>query len=243
MNNKNNLIVPFLILGLSIIIGVFIFVSAWKSNQRANQTITVTGSAKKEIISDLGFLRGSLTVQMATPEYAFRELNNQKKILLAYLDKKGFPKEKVEFFTMNNYPVYEMGPQGYSTGRVIGYVYNQRMQISSEDVNKIKEISLDMASLVEQGLNFNVEMPEYHYTKLADLKIEIQAEAAKDAMIRAQKIAEATGRDLGPMRTARMGVLQITPKFSNVISDYGINDLSSIEKEIIGVVNASFEIE
>lgn len=243
MNNKNNLIVPFLILGLSIIIGVFIFVSAWKSNQRANQTITVTGSAKKEIISDLGFLRGSLTVQMTTPEYAFRELNNQKKILLAYLDKKGFPKEKVEFFTMNNYPVYEMGPQGYSTGRVIGYVYNQRMQISSEDVNKIKEISLDMASLVEQGLNFNVEMPEYHYTKLADLKIEIQAEAAKDAMIRAQKIAEATGRDLGPMRTARMGVLQITPKFSNVISDYGINDLSSIEKEIIGVVNASFEIE
>lgn len=243
MNNKNNLIVPFLILGLSIIIGVFIFVSAWKSNQSANQTITVTGSAKKEIVSDLGFLRGTLMVQAASPEYAFRELNRQKPVLLNYLKNKGFPSDKVEFFTMNNYPVYEIGSQGYSTGRIIGYVYNQRMQISSEEVNKIKEISLDIASLVEQGINFNVEMPEYHYTKLAELKIEIQAEAAKDAMVRAQKIAEATGRDLGPMRTARMGVLQITPKFSNVISDYGINDLSSIEKEIIGVVNASFEIE
>jgi hypothetical protein len=243
MNNKNNLIVPFLILGLSIIIGVFIFVSAWKSNQSANQTITVTGSAKKEIVSDLGFLRGTLMVQAASPEYAFRELNRQKPVLLNYLKNKGFQSDKVEFFTMNNYPVYEIGSQGYSTGRIIGYVYNQRMQISSEDVNKIKEISLDIASLVEQGINFNVEMPEYHYTKLAELKIEIQAEAAKDAMVRAQKIAEATGRDLGPMRTARMGVLQITPKFSNVISDYGINDLSSIEKEIIGVVNASFEIE
>ncbi|HSL90267.1 MAG TPA: SIMPL domain-containing protein [Ignavibacteriaceae bacterium] len=243
MNNKNNLIVPFLILGLSIIIGVFIFVSAWKSNQSANQTITVTGSAKKEIVSDLGFLRGTLMVQAASPEYAFRELNRQKPVLLNYLKNNGFQSDKVEFFTMNNYPVYEIGSQGYSTGRIIGYVYNQRMQISSEDVNKIKEISLDIASLVEQGINFNVEMPEYHYTKLAELKIEIQAEAAKDAMVRAQKIAEATGRDLGPMRTARMGVLQITPKFSNVISDYGINDLSSIEKEIIGVVNASFEIE
>jgi hypothetical protein len=40
-----------------------------------------------------------------------------------------------------------------------------------------------------------------------------------------------------------MGVLQITPKFSNMISDYGINDLSSIEKEITAVVNASFEIK
>lgn len=243
MNNKNNLIVPFLILGFSIVIGIFIFVGAWKSNQSANQTITVTGSAKKEIISDLGFLRGTLTVQAAAPEYAFRELNRSRPILLLYLEKKGFPKDKVEFFTMNNYPVYEIGTQGYSTGRIIGYVYNQRMEISSTDVNKIKEISLDIASLVEQGINFNVEMPEYHYTKLAELKIEIQAEAAKDAMVRAQKIAEATGRDLGPMRTARMGVLQITPKFSNVISDYGINDLSSIDKEIIGVVNASFEID
>ena len=45
------------------------------------------------------------------------------------------------------------------------------------------------------------------------------------------------------MRSARMGVLQITPKFSNAVSDYGINDLSSIDKEIVGVVNASFQIE
>ncbi|MFO7525007.1 MAG: hypothetical protein R6W68_06100 [Ignavibacteriaceae bacterium] len=72
MNNKNNLIVPFLILGFSIVIGIFIFVGAWKSNQSANQTITVTGSAKKEIISDLGFLRGTLTVQAPSPENAFR---------------------------------------------------------------------------------------------------------------------------------------------------------------------------
>ncbi|MBE0538338.1 MAG: SIMPL domain-containing protein, partial [Ignavibacterium sp.] len=132
---------------------------------------------------------------------------------------------------------------GYQTGRVIGYVYSQRMQIQSSDVNLIKDISLDITSLIQKGVNFNVEQPEYHYTKMADLKIEIQAAAAKDAMIRAQKIAEATDRELGPMRNARMGVLQITPKFSNAVSDYGINDLSSIEKEIVGVVNASFEIE
>ncbi|MCK7525433.1 MAG: SIMPL domain-containing protein [Ignavibacteriales bacterium] len=178
-----------------------------------------------------------------TSESAFAELNRQKPILVSYLEKKGFPKDKIEFNTINNYPVYEMSEQGYQTGRVIGYIYSQRIEIQSSDVNKIKELSLDITSLIERGVSFNVEQPEYHYTKMADLKIEIQAAAARDAMIRAQKIAEATDRDLGPMRSARMGVLQITPKFSNAISDYGINDLSSIEKEIIGVVNASFEIE
>jgi hypothetical protein len=40
-----------------------------------------------------------------------------------------------------------------------------------------------------------------------------------------------------------MGVLQITPVNSNLTSDYGINDASSIEKEITAVVNATFRIE
>lgn len=243
MEKKNNLFLPAVIIGISFIISVVFFTNAWKSNQRANQTINVTGSAKKEIISDLGFLRGTISVRSQTSESAFAELNRQKPILVSYLEGKGFPKDKIEFNTINNYPVYEMSEQGYQTGRVIGYIYSQRIEIQSSDVNKIKELSLDITSLIERGVSFNVEQPEYHYTKMAELKIDIQAAAARDAMIRAQKIAEATDRDLGPMRSARMGVLQITPKFSNAISDYGINDLSSIEKEIIGVVNASFEIE
>lgn len=243
MEKKNDLFLPVLILGLSFIVGVVIFTNAWKSSQSANQTINVTGSAKKEIVSDLGFLRGTITVQSSTSEGAFAELNRQRPILVSYLEGKGFTKDKIEFFTINSYPVYETNNMGYQTGIVRAYVYSQRIEIQSTDVNKIKELSLDITSLIEKGVDFNVEQPEYHYTKMADLKIEIQAAAAKDAMIRAEKIAEATDRELGPMRSARMGVLQITPKFSNAISDYGINDLSSIEKEIVGVVNASFEIE
>lgn len=243
MEKNNHLFLPAVIIGVSFIIGVVFFTNAWKSSQSANQTISVTGSAKKEIVSDLGFLRGTISVQSSTSESAFAELNRQKPIVISYLERKGFPKDKIEFNTISSYAVYEMSDQGYQTGRINGYVYSQRIEIQSTDVIKIKELSLDITSLIERGVSFNVEQPEYHYTKIADLKFEIQAAAAKDAMIRAQKIAEATDRDLGPMRSARMGVLQITPKFSNAISDYGINDLSSIEKEIIGVVNASFEIE
>ena len=36
------------------------------------------------------------------------------------------------------------------------------------------------------------------------------AEAAKDAKVRAEKVAESTGSSIGSVRTARMGVLQIT---------------------------------
>jgi hypothetical protein len=120
---------------------------------------------------------------------------------------------------------------------------SQSLDVESADVNLIKSISLDISSLVEQGVNFMVNPPEYYYTKIGDIKIEIQAEAAKDAMVRGQRIAKATGRELGALRSARMGVLQITPENSNLTSDYGVNDVSSIRKEITAVVSANFAIE
>ncbi|HAB53833.1 MAG: hypothetical protein A2315_12745 [Ignavibacteria bacterium RIFOXYB2_FULL_35_12] len=243
MENKNNNLMPFIVLGISLIVCSVIFVTAWRANYSSNQTITVTGSAKKDITSDLGILRGSITVEAPTAELAYQELKRQKPVLTSYLASNGFPEKEIEFFTMNGYPIYEISPSGYQTSKVRAYTYSQRIEIKSNDVNKIKSISLEITSLIEKGVSFNVEMPEYHYSKIADVKIEIQAEAAKDAMNRASRIALSTGRELGPMRSARMGVIQITPRLSNQISDYGVNDLSSIEKEITAVVNASFEIE
>lgn len=243
METRNNLIISALIIGAALVISSILFVATWKSNYNANQTITVTGSAKKLIVSDFGMLRGTIMVTGISAEAAYRELQSEKPKLLSYLASKGFPADKVEFFTINSYPIYETSAQGNPTSNVIGYSYSQRLEIESNDVNKIKEISLDISSVIEQGVHFQVEMPEYHYSKIADLKIDVQAAAAKDAMVRANKIAEATGRSLGTMTEARMGVLQITPRLSNQVSDYGINDLSSIEKEITAVVNASFLIK
>ena len=243
MENKNNNLIPFLILAIALIVCSVIFVTAWRANYSSNQTITVTGSAKKDITSDLGILRGSISVEAPAAEMAYQELKRQKPILIAYLASNGFPEKELEFFTMNSYPIYEMSSAGYQTNKVRAYNYSQRIEIKSNDVNKIKSISLEIPSLIEKGVSFSVEMPEYHYSKIAEVKIEIQAEAAKDAMNRASRIALSTGRDLGPMRSAKMGVIQITPRLSNQISDYGVNDLSSIEKEITAVVTASFEIE
>ncbi len=239
--NHNRFIVPAMLMGLSIIISVFIFGMNWKSIKKENQTITVTGSAKKAIRSDLGVLSGTLNAYAGSSQEAYRKLEAQKPMLMDYLQTKGFTKDKVEFNTINVYPQYNYS-NGYQ-GDIKGYSANQYFKIQSSDVNLIKEISLDITSLYSRGIDFNIMSPEYYYTQLAEMKIDIQAEAAKDAMNRAQKIAAATDSKIGTMRTARMGVIQITPVNSNMISDYGMNDVSSIEKEITAVVNASFEIE
>ncbi|HUH33090.1 MAG TPA: SIMPL domain-containing protein, partial [Daejeonella sp.] len=162
--------------------------------------------------------------------------------LVEYIRSKGFPADKITFQTISNYPIYNYNQNGQQMD-IRSYSASQMIDIQSGDVELIKAISLEISSLVEKGVNFQVNPPEYYYTKVGDIKIEIQAEAAKDAMTRGQRIAEATGRELGTLKSARMGVLQITPENSNMTSDYGINDVSSIRKEITAVVNANFSIE
>jgi hypothetical protein len=41
----------------------------------------------------------------------------------------------------------------------------------------------------------------------------------------------------------RVGVFQITPRFSTEVADYGINDTSSRDKDITAVVRVTFALE
>ncbi|PKL81665.1 MAG: SIMPL domain-containing protein [Ignavibacteriae bacterium HGW-Ignavibacteriae-3] len=242
MNEKYKYIIPISIPSAALILSVIIFSLVWKSAKNADQTITVTGSAKKMITSDLGIQRGTIQATSYDRRGAYQLIQQQMPVVLKYLAEKGLPKDQIEVFSINGYPIFEIAPNGNQTQKVLGYIYSQRFEVNSNDVKKIKELSLSLSSLVEKGLDINVDAPEYLFTKLDDLKIEVQAAASKNAMDRAAKIAEATGRSLGSLRNARMGVIQITPQNSNVISDYGMNDVSSVEKEITAVVSAAFEI-
>jgi uncharacterized protein len=84
--------------------------------------------------------------------------------------------------------------------------------------------------------------PQYLFTKLDDLKVDMIGEATKNAVERGRKIAQSTGRDVGVLRSAQVGVFQITPKNSTEVSDYGLYDTTAIEKKVTAVVNANFSI-
>lgn len=240
--NGNRFIAPALIIGIAAVIATCILAITASKIKSNDQSITTTGSAKQLIVSDLGILRGTISVQASSAMEAYRQLQAEKPIVLNYLKEKGFSEDSIEFQTSNTYANYQYNQNGQQIG-ISSYTTSQSVSVSSTDVNKIKEVSLDISSLIEQGVNFMVNSPEYYYTKLGDIKIEIQAEAAKDAMTRGERIAAATGRKLGALRRARMGVIQITPENSNMVSDMGVNDVSSIRKEVTAVVNADFSIK
>ena len=243
MKEKYQQLLTIAALPAAILLSVIILALVWKSTKNSDQTITVTGSAKKSIMSDMGIQRGTIQATSGDRKTAYQIVQQQMPVVLKYLEEKGFGKEQVEVFGISGYPVYEVNASGAQTSNILYYMYSQRFEVKSNDVNKIKELSVSLSSLVEKGLDMNAEMPEYLYTKIDDIKVEVQAEASKNAMDRAEKIAVSTGRSLGPLRNARMGVMQITPKNSNIVTDYGVNDVTSIEKDITAVVSASFQID
>jgi uncharacterized protein len=81
------------------------------------------------------------------------------------------------------------------------------------------------------------------YTKLADLRPKLLADATKDALGRAKVLVDATGGKLGGLRDVNVGVFQITAPNSTEVSDYGVYDTSTLRKDVTAVVNVSFALK
>lgn len=205
--------------------------------------ITVTGSAKKQITSDLVIWDGYFSASSPILHEAYTKIAADKKIVLDYLIKQGIPKNEIVFSSVSTYTTNKMLPNGQYTNELDYYTLSQNVSIRSKDINKITDISRSITELINDGVNFQSNSPQYIYTKLADVKIEVIAEAAKDAKKRASVIAENSGNKIGNLLNADMGVLQITPQYSTEISDMGMNDTSSVNKEITAVIHCKFKIE
>ncbi len=231
------------ILATGLVLSAAIIAFTWRGNHRLAQTLDVSGSARQDITADFAVLRFNLRGEGELAEAAYRDLRRQGPALEAFLRSHGFAPESISVQPVTIEPIQEWTDRGQMTGRTLRYNYRQRYELQSGDVRSVAALALDLAGLVEQGARIEPEAPEYHFTRLAEVKGAVQAAAARDAMERARSIAEASGARLGAIRRARMGVLQITPKHSTMIADYGVNDLTSIDKEITATAHASFAIE
>jgi hypothetical protein len=174
---------------------------------------------------------------------AYRSLSESVPRVKSYLLGKGIPENQITISSISSQTLHSKTADGEESPGISGYSLRQELEVRSNDVDKIAQIARQATELINQGILIESQAPEYHYTKLGDLKIEMLAEAAKDAKTRAEQIAKSTGSSIGSVRSARMGVLQITPADSSEVSDSGMNDTSSLDKDITAVVNIGFGVE
>lgn len=230
-------------LAIGLIIAATIFGWFFSRTRRADEAITVTGSAKRRITSDLVVWSAGVTAQAATLSEAYKQIAESTPKIKQYLLGKGIPEAQMTVSSITTTPQKRRDSEGNETSEITGYSLQQQIEVRSNDVQKIAQIAREATELINQGILIESKPPQYYYTQIGDLKIEMLGEAAKDAKERAEKVAASTGSSIGSIRSAKMGVLQITAADSTDVSDYGVYDTSTIEKDMTAVVNISFAVD
>lgn len=244
MKEKNNVwIIISVVLALGVIISSLIMTNGFVQVKADKDTLTVKGSAKKEIKSDLVVWSGSFSSESVDLKDAYNRIKDSQNKVEKYLIDEGISKDEIVFSSINTIPINRILPSGAYSNEIDRYKLQQTVEIRSKEIDKITEISRKATDIINEGVSFRSNMPQYFYTKLSDLKVDMIGLATEDSKKRAEKMLSTTGNSVGQLKSARVGVFQITPLYSNEISDYGINDTTSIDKEITAVVECEFEVK
>ena len=213
-----------LIIGAAIVLTALIFAGAFKNRNRASNTISVTGLGSKNFVSDLIVWNGNFTRKSPELKDAYAALDKDRENIKNYMISKGIKAESIIFSAVDIEKEFEelYDNSGNKTRSVFtGYKLKQNIQIESSEVDKIEEVSRQVTELINSGIEFYSSAPEYYYTKMAELKIAMIAEATKDANNRAAKIAENAGSSVGRLKKADMGVFQIVAQNSSEDFSWG----------------------
>jgi len=239
--------VQIVVLGICIALGTIIstvILSQGMINfkKASAEVIDVTGSAEKRIISDYIVWTSKFSARDAQLKAAFTKIKEDLGKVKGYLAGKGVEEGEIIVQQVITTPVYKLDKNGKATNEVEAYILDQIIETRSVDVMKLTAISRESTELIEQDVQFVSYAPQYFYTKLAELKLEMLEAASADARKRAVKILAPSGNRVGKIRSANMGVFQITPVNSTEVSAWGENDTSSLEKKVFAVVHADFAI-
>ena len=225
-----------LFLAAGLVCSAMLVTRAWVKVAEA-QTIQVTGSARKNVQSDLMIWRGHFSTEAETLLEAQLHLKEDMVKVEAFLKANG-----ITNYVLSPISIQRLWTKDNSQ-KPAGFQLSQSVEINSPEVENVTRLDRNSTMLIEQGVLFSTGSSEFIYTKAGEAKIEMLAEATKDARARAEQIAAQGGRKIHQLRSAKMGVFQITPLHSLQTTWEGVNDTSSLEKTITAVVTTSFSLK
>ncbi len=211
-------VIATLIAGVSLVVAVVLVVTGFVGyKQNAAGGITATGSATRDFSSDLIVWRGSFSAYGKSTTAAYEIIKKDAGTIEEYLVAHNVPKESIVFSSVDISPDYRQIYNDYGNNigsELVGYSLSQRLTIQSTDVDNIEVISRDITELIGSGVNFSSEAPEYYYTKLGELKLELIDVATTDAKARIDIMAKQAGGKVGKLLSSTLGTFQITAQNS-----------------------------
>jgi hypothetical protein len=212
------------------------------------RTLTVTGSAKTHVTSDLALWTVHVAGEGQTIEEAYDKLSSATESVRSFLTAKGFPEGSVELTAIgtqvhSKHVKHKKGDEVTEEEVFVSYELSRSFDIRTTEVERVAKAAGEVTEILKTGVHMETYAPSFVYTGLDELKVKMIGEATANARERADTIASGSKCRIGSVKEARAGVLQITPPWSTEVSEGGVNDTSTIEKQVTAVVHLTLMIE
>jgi hypothetical protein len=227
----------------SFVVSTVVAARAYRARGEVPRTLDVTGMARLRIRSDVAVWQVRVQGEGETLAAAFERLEAGMKGVRGFLGQREFGEAEVAEGAIGTETHYVRDKDGKETRQVQAYTLHRNLTVTTGRLERVEEAAGKVTELLGQGLLVVSARPEYYFTGIGDLKIELLAKASEDARARADAIAGKTGCRVAEVVDAHMGVLQVTEPHSTEVSSSGIYDTSTIEKDARAVVSVAFRIE
>jgi uncharacterized protein len=216
-----------------------IFASTIHDAKHAQDTITITGSARKPISADLVQWELEVKGEAGTEVAAAYDARTAGSSLATFLREAGIAPKDISPEVVQSEVVTTRIDKKHTRTT---YVVSQGYGVSSRQIDVVARAATRLGTLLERGIDVSAQPLAYVSTNLDAAKLDALAAATAEARRRAEILVKGLGGHLGRMRASSLGVYQITPRNSTEISDYGVNDTSSRLKDVTAVVSATFAV-
>jgi uncharacterized protein len=206
--------------------------------------VQVSGSASRRIQSDRAIWSAVVKARGSTVAEAYAVLHRDVPRVRQWLLDQHVPANAIRVesvVTTELFPHDENGEE--QRERILGYELTQEVEVTSNDVDLVGRVARDVTQLIHNGVQVESFQPEYIYTDLGTVKIQLVGRATADARARAMEVARNSHARLGPLVSADVGVVQVNAANQTEVSWEGVYDRTSVDKDVMIVVRTMFLLE
>lgn len=188
---------------------------AFVKGKLADRVVTVKGLSERQVKADLALWDIAYTATGDDLGAAQTKVESDTKIIHDFLTQNGLPAESV---TPQQVEVVDLMAQQYRSegASQSRFIVTASLLVRSGDVDLVQSIARKTGDLIKQGVIFAKEnsgsnTPYYLFTRLNDVKLDMIAEATKNARDAADQFAADSGAHIGAIYRANQGQFSILP--------------------------------
>jgi hypothetical protein len=227
------------ILSFGLIISSAILSNMVEKVNKREDSISIKGVADKKVKSNKGVLIMTLMQTDKSADIAYSKLEEDLKVIQDEFDILELNENEINYSNIKTEPIYIS-----KTDKISSFNVYQTITITTNKVDSLSNISLELSKISLKLPKFVVDTPEYYLTDIEKYKSELINSAANNAKNTAIDVLKVSHKELGDLKNLTQDDYKIYTTIDlNSNKSQKSDELSSINKVIRANVTATYVIK